>query len=250
MLEENLPWIKRAADSLCRRNGVIDADAEDFHSYALLRLIDNDYAVLRKFQVKSKITTYLTVVLAMFFQDWLISRWGRWRSSAAAKREGPVAVMLEQLIYRDGYKLEQAARILRARRVTTATDRELAVLLSRLPVRSGTRPREVGPEPLEATPAAETADQGVRQAEDEAERQTAIAALERVVDALPPEDCTIVRMHFWEGSSVADIARALGLEQKPLYRRLERILKSLGEALEKAGISREQIRSLLDEDAE
>ena len=249
-MDEHFPWIRRVAASLCRKHGVAGDDAKDFLSYTLERLVENDCAVLRKFRGESSITTYLTVVIAMHFQDWLISRWGRWRPSAAAKREGPVAVMLERLVYRDGYSLEQAARILRERGLTTATDRELAVLLSRFPVRSGTRPREVGPEPLESTPAVETADLGVRETEAEAERQDVLAALKRVVDALPPEDRIIVQMRFWENSSVADIARVRGLDQKPLYRRQDRILKALREALEKAGISREQIRRLLDEDAE
>lgn len=249
-LDEHFPWIRRVAASLCRKHGVEGDDAKDFLSYTIERLVENDYAVLRKFRGESSITTYLTVVISMHFQDWLISRWGRWRPSAAAKREGPVAVKLEMLVCRDGHTLEQAARILRDRGVTTATDRELAFLLSRLPVRSGTRPRQVGPEPLEATPAAETADQGVRETEADAERRDVLAALTRVLDALPPEDRIIVQMRFWESSSVADIARVRGLDQKPLYRRQDRILKTLREALEKAGISREQVLELLDEDAE
>ena len=50
------------------------------------------------------------------------------------------------------------------------------------------------------------------------------------------EDRLLFRMAFEDGFTVADIARTLGLEQKPLYRRLERLLKQLRAALEAVGI--------------
>jgi RNA polymerase sigma factor (sigma-70 family) len=55
---------------------------------------------------------------------------------------------------------------------------------------------------------------------DEAVAEAALAALE-------PEDRTIVELRYREGLSVADVARALGLAQKPLYRRLDRLLAHL-----------------------
>jgi DNA-directed RNA polymerase specialized sigma24 family protein len=54
-------------------------------------------------------------------------------------------------------------------------------------------------------------------------------------------------MRYWEGTSVADIARALGLPQKPLYRRLERALAALRAALEAAGVSRHRTAACLAE---
>ena len=65
--------------------------------------------------------------------------------------------------------------------------------------------------------------------------------------AFAPEDRVIVRMRFWEGESVADIARALGLPQKPLYRRLERTLAALRRSLEAAGVSQNDTASCLAE---
>ncbi|HEV2146432.1 MAG TPA: hypothetical protein VGR37_03360, partial [Longimicrobiaceae bacterium] len=151
---ENLGWIERVAASICRRHGFGGDDAEDFASWARLRIVEDDYAVLRKFRGESSVTTYLTVVVAMLFRDYRVSRWGRWRPSAAARRHGRLAVRLETLVHRDGYRLEQAGELLRTTGETDLSERELAELLARLPARSPTRPVEVGPDPLASTPAA------------------------------------------------------------------------------------------------
>lgn len=247
---QNLGWIERVSASLCRRYGITGEDAEDFASWAKLRLIENDYASLRKFRGESAITTYLTVVVASLFRDYRVERWGRWRPSAAAQRRGTLAVRLETLVHRDGYRLEQAAEILRTSGATDLPDRELAVLLAELPPRTPLRPVEVGPEPLESTSAGVTADEFVTRDEEERERRAASEALSRTLEHLPTEDRLILRLRFWEDMSVADVARALALPQKPLYRRLEQVLAQLRRELEAAGISRERIRELLREGLE
>lgn len=244
---DNLAWIERVAASVCRRHGLAGEDAEDFASWAKMKLVEDDYAALRKFRGESSVTTYLTVVVSMLFRDYRAAHWGRWRPSAAARRHGPVAVRLETLVHRDGYRLEQASEILRTSGETELSDRQLASLLAELPERAPLRPVEVGPDPLQVTPAGESADEGVIGAEVEEERRAAGEALSRAMEGLPAEERLILRMRFWEGLGVADIARGLGLPQKPLYRRIERSLARLREHLEAGGVSRERVRALLGE---
>ena len=62
--------------------------------------------------------------------------------------------------------------------------------------------------------------------------------LTTAVRALRDQDRVILRLRFQDGLAVADIARALHLDQKPLYRRFEVVLKQLRAALEAAGIDR------------
>ncbi|MGH8186413.1 MAG: hypothetical protein ACREUC_07605, partial [Steroidobacteraceae bacterium] len=69
---------------------------------AFLKLIEHDYAVLRRFEGASSLRTYLTVVLHRVLLDQRNREWGRWRPSAAAYRNGPLAVRLERLVTRDG----------------------------------------------------------------------------------------------------------------------------------------------------
>ena len=69
LYRQHLTIIGQIALSVCRRNGVDDHDAEDFASDIRLKLCDDDYAVIRKFQGKSSFTTYLTVVINKAFLD-------------------------------------------------------------------------------------------------------------------------------------------------------------------------------------
>lgn len=249
LLTNNLGWVDRVAASVCRRHGLDPDESDEFAGWARMRLVEDEYAVLRKFRGESAITTYLTVVVTMLFRDYRVSRWGRWRPSAAAKRHGDVAIRLETLVYRDGYRVDQAGEMLRAAGHTDLPDRELVRLLATLPPREGTRPVPVGDEPLETLPSAMTAEDHVVAHEADGERRVAEDALRGALAELPSEDQVIVRMRVWEGLSVADISRALNLPQKPLYRRLERIFGRLRAQMEGAGITREDVRRMLDERA-
>lgn len=243
----NLDWVERSVASLWRRYGLEGAEAEDVSSWVKMRLIEDDYAPLRKFRGDSSIRTYLVVVVAALVRDYRAGHWGRWRPSAAALREGPLAVRLETLVYRDGCTLDQAARTLRQSGEMDLTDAQLAALLAKLPVRGPLRPYEAGEASLEGVAAQSSAEERV--AEDEAERsRTAVfGALGRVLARLSDEDRLIIRLHYWRGLSVADVARATGLPQKPLYRRIDRILGQLRRELPAEGVQPEQLRDFLGE---
>jgi RNA polymerase sigma factor for flagellar operon FliA len=88
------------------------------------------------------------------------------------------------------------------------------------------------------------ADDRIEAEEAETEAAAAKRALAEVMETLSTEEQLIVRLHFMESMTVADIARGLSLPQKPLYRRLERALRTLRELLERAGVSRDHVREL------
>ena len=244
---QHLPHIERAVAAVCRRHGVRDADAEDCASWVKLRIVEDEYAVFRKVRGESSITTYLTVVVAMLFRDYLVQRRGRWRPSAAAQRLGPIATRLERMVARDGMPLREAGERLRTAGETSLTDRELAGVVRELPSRTPLRPVEVPDDAVAEHASLDGADAPLGAAEDHAARREAEAALAAALATLPAEDRVILRMRYWEGSSVADIARALSIEQKPLYRRLERLLVELRGGVEARGLVRERVRALLDD---
>lgn len=248
LLVSHLGWIERVAASLCRKHGLDADEADDFASWVKARLVEDDYAVLRKFRGESALTTYLTVVMNMLYRDYRVSRWGRWRPSAAARRRGPLAVQLETLVYRDGYHWSQAATALEARGAGSLSDVEVANLLAQLPSGARGRPRQVSDAPLATAADTRRADDGVLASEADAGREVARNALAGAMEGLSDEDRRIVEMRFWGGATVADIARTLRIEQKPLYRRLERILLHLRRALEAEGVSGEGIREIIDEE--
>jgi len=231
-----LPHIDRVIAILARRHALSKADAEEFGAWAKARLIDRDYAVLRKFAGRSSVATFLSVVLGNLFLDHRNQLWGRWRPSAAATRIGPIGIRLEELLYRDGSPLREVLEILRSGG-TTLSDIELRRLAAQLPDR---QPQgEVSLESLDgsvpdfAAPVVSTP-----HGDD-------FAALRAAIEALQPEDRVIIRMRFWHDASVADIARALRVEQKPLYRRIETIEGRLRAGLEQRGIDRERAQDML-----
>ena len=243
---ENHGLIERAIAALCRRHGLYGDDADEFASWTRLKLVENDYAVIRKFRGESSIATYLTVVIAMLLREYRVQRWGRWRPSAEARRRGELAIRLEMLVYRDGLRMDQAAESLRSAGYTTLSDREITTLLAELPARLPLRPVESAPELLTEHPAPATAEDRVLGEEAERERRTINEALSHALGRLPPEDRLIVRMRFTENMSVANIARGLAIPQKPLYRRIERALGDLRRSLEAAGVSHEHVQTILD----
>ena len=246
LLLDHLEWIERVVGSMCRRNGIWGDDADDFASWVKMRLVEDDYAVFRKFRGESAITTYLTVVISMFLREYRVTKWGRWRPSVAARRNGPVAVRLEMLVNRDGHSIDQAVEILSTEEGAELTSREAAEMLAEFPRRSNVR--EVGLDPAKVKHAASpmAADDPLRLEERADERGAAEDALASALEELDPEDRLIVKMRFWDGMTVADISRGLHLEQKPLYRRLERALGRLRGHLERVGVGREMVVDLLD----
>ena len=240
-------WIDRAADFAIRRFKLADEDAEEFRSRVMMKLIADDYAVIRDHRGASKMETYLSTVIHRFALDFVRERKGRWRPSAEAERQGALAVELEMLVRRDRNSLAEAGEMLRTRGRTTLSYTELARLLAKLPEREPLRPTTVGSGfELDGVRGNDRADERVRESEageDDARRR---AALGRAMAQLDPQDRIILRMRFQDGASVADIARALNLDQKPLYRRIERLTVLARKLVEDEGISREEVRAILD----
>lgn len=235
-----LPMLDRGVRMIGRRHGLSDTDAEEFGAWFKARVIESDYAILRKFGGKSTLTTYLSAVLVNAFKDYRNARWGRWRASAEARRRGALAVRLEAMICRDGWSVREAVSALET---SDGHSRDRVRELAQQ-IRPRPRPREVDVSAADVEPSPRGLD-GFWQKEQAADRDRVFRLLADQLASLPPEDQLILRMHFWDGLSVAEIARALGLEQKPLYRHLERLEKALRSMLTDAGLSRMEVRQIL-----
>jgi RNA polymerase sigma factor for flagellar operon FliA len=244
LLVAHRQWIEKVAAITCRRNSVWGDDAEEFASLAMMKVIENDYAVLRKFRGECDLKTYLATVVVRRFHEYARERWGRWRHSAQAERLGQPAKDLEALVNRDGYTLNEAMEVLRTSGRTSASDGELVRLFAALPHRSP-RPGSAGAAPLDALPAATRADDRVIAGEAEGRCRQVMEALFRALARLTPDDQVLVRGRFGEGRSVADIARGLRCEQAPLYRRSERLRDEVRRSMEAAGVSKEDVDECL-----
>jgi RNA polymerase sigma factor (sigma-70 family) len=244
LLLDHLPHLEKVIAHVCRRSRFRKEEAEDFASTVKVRLIENDYAILRKFQGKSSLKTYLTVVVNNLMLDYQNHRWGKIRPSAEAGRLGDVAVRLERLITREELTFDQACEVLRTNEKVELSWQELLRLAVRLPTRYARRVE--GEERLAEIPAPDgRADARIVDHERQALRRKAFEALRTAREALSPDDQFLLKLSL--DLKVSDIARTRRLDQKALYRQLDRIKKTLREALEKAGIRRQDIGEIFGE---
>lgn len=84
LIEDNLELIDRLTRSVCRRCGVAVGEVDDALSAVTLALVEKDYAILRRYEGRSSIATYLTVVIQRLLSDEHRKKHGRWRPSPLA----------------------------------------------------------------------------------------------------------------------------------------------------------------------
>lgn len=241
---ENLPTIKRIAAYVARRHRLDAAESEEFVQEVSVRLLEHDYAIIRKFEGRSSFSTYLTTVIGRLFAQWRVERWGKWRPSAEAKRLGDKAITLERLISRDGFTRDEAVRVLTTPAGSQYTTAELDAIYLRLPPR---HPRPVAiAENLIPDVVSEEADAYERLEAGDRDRRIrhACQTLDELIERLDPEDRLILQLRFWHGQRVPEIARALHLDQKKLYKRLERLFAYLKRGLVEAGVNPADVAGL------
>jgi RNA polymerase sigma factor for flagellar operon FliA len=210
-----------------------------------LKLIENDYAILRRFSGRSSFPAFIAVTIRRMLLDLRIHEWGKWRPSADAKRLGDAAVELEVLLHRDHRSLAEAVPIVAAS--FSLTPGAVERLAERLPARPP-RPRAVDLEHVDAEVHLPGEAIETRAFEDDrlaAAHRTAVI-LRETFDHLPHEDRCILNLRFFSGLTVPDIARIVGIHQKLLYRRIDRHLRISRARLEAAGIGADDIQHVLE----
>lgn len=236
LFRDNLSLVDEVIDGVCRRRRVFAADAEDFASMVKVALIDDDYAVLRKYEGRSSLGTYLTIVVERLLCDLRSHDRGRWHPSAEAARMGEAGLLLETLVRRDGRAFDEAVVLVQS--IDPALSRQdVAAMLERLP---GRRPRRAAADLDEVCgdlPAADATDAPLLAHEARQLTDRASRVVRETLALFDVEDRSLLRMRFASGMRVSDISRMTRLPQRPLYRRLEDLLARLRRALQAAGIS-------------
>lgn len=242
-----LPVIEKVIAQVCRQHRLPETETEEFASAIKLHLIEHDYNVLRRFRHRSSMQTYLLAVIQRQLLNYRNRIWGRWRPSAEARRTGPVAILMERLIARDGWGFEEALEQMRTNYNVQTNISELRALATRLSLDPSVR-RFVSDDLAAEVPGNDPGPEGniVRAERDFIDHHVG-TALDRARQSLTAEERVLLRMRFDDGFTVAQIAKALHLKQKPLYRTLERLLAYLRERLIADGISRHDVHTLLGE---
>lgn len=243
LLLDHLDLVDQIVRTTGRRRHLSASEQDDFAGFVRIRLIDDNYAVLRKFQNRSSLRTYLAAVVERLSLDFCVDRWGRWRPSAVAERLGAVAVLLERLVTRDGHTLEESIEIVRTNHGAPASDGELRDIWHQLPVRI--RATEVSEEAAAAVSANDTSEATI----EDAERQKEIERLDRTLRSafasVPDQDRVLIALRFDHGLSIVEIAKLTGSSVPTLHRRLDRTVKQLRRAISQSGFEPGDVTSLI-----
>ena len=230
-LLSQLTLIKGLATKAARRQLFTPAQVQDFVADVLVHLIEDNYAVLRKFRRQSSLRTFLTIVIKRLCLDARISEWGKWRPSARSRRAGDIVVMMERLTMRDGLTFDEACATLRTNHQLVLDDRAMEKHVAGFNPRS--RPHFVSQECILDEPASgSVADESVMDQDADRALSRAAAAMTATLHALPAEDRDVLMLHFRDGLTVSSIARSMGVDQKLLHRRFASTLKRLRDSLE------------------
>ena len=242
LLLDHLDLIDQIVRKTGRHRHLSAAEREDFAGFVHVRLIENNYAILRKFQGRSSWFTYLTAVIERMGFDFCAEMWGRWRPSAMAERLGPVAILLERLVTRDLHTIDEAIAIVKLHDVEL-TAAELRSIWDQLPAR--VRTTEVGEDAAASLSGNETSETLV----EDAERRRGVDRLNRGLQAafaqVAAQDRVTIALHFEQQLSIARIAELTGSSVPTLHRRLKKSLTQIGLALMREGFDARDISELI-----
>lgn len=240
---QNLEEIERIARCTARKHRLNANDIDDFIQSVHLRLIENDYAILNKFEGRSSVSTYLTTVIEHLYGGWRDHHWGKWRPSAEAKRIGEKAIRLEELL-RDKLSFEEAVSILTTPAGSDFTRAELEWIYQRLPVRIPRQPLVPIDDVAEPVNTTETADPV--EANDRLRLSARLKqAIEKDLDRFAPQDRLILKLRYWNGLTMREISPIVGIDQKKLFKHRDKLLAELSRRLEEGGFTKSEVADLL-----
>jgi RNA polymerase sigma factor (sigma-70 family) len=239
-----LPLLKEVIRAVCRRCQMPADEAAEFAGSVFLKVIEDDYAVLRRFRGTRDPKAFLFTVVYHHLLDHRNHQWGKWRASARARQLGSAAVFLEQLVVRDRMQVQEAVTVLANHPRWELSSGDVRQLHGQLDHREPRR-RPVDLGLVEETCAAPSVASDIEMDELRDEAQRARRALASAIRDLSGEERRLLRMRFQDGRPISEIAAVLQLEPKPLYRRFSRILQHLRQELERRNLTPSVVRALV-----
>lgn len=233
-------WLLANRDSIAalarrtgQRQGLAPADQEDLVSEVMVKLIENDYAVLRAFTGRSRCLTFVVAVIHNLAQDQRYRTWGKPRISAAARRLGPAAIAFELWTSQKGHTQIEAAALLRER-FPDLEETEIRQLAEQIPRRSSRKFTDL--RALDESPSPDRADERIEGQERLQRLQRVRQELRNALATLDPSWRGIVEWRLQRGRPIDEIAQHFGRPKGEIYRIVERAKIRLRARLERAGI--------------
>lgn len=234
-LQSRIPLIEDVILFHSCRGRLTFLEREEFRSFAIEKLLENDCARLRKFEGRSSLRSFVSVVVANLLVDYWESLGKRRRPSSTAKSFAPEGVWLERYLG-SGYGISETVELVKANHGSLLSEDELFHIVLRLP------PRRMQPARVAESLAddlgsdAESPERLFEARDEDASRARIEDELERALSTLSPEERVYVQMRFEDGSKINEIAKSFHLPERPFYRRFQRTLRRLRRELEASGV--------------
>lgn len=230
LIAQQRPHIDQVVRDLARRHYLAPAEIEEFRTTVVRAIERNDFELLRAFDGRSTWETYLSLVVTREFFLFQGVLWGQWRPTGSARRLGPAGVLLEELVLRDRLSVSESIELMRSVHRVDLPRYRLQKMAEQLQLTSGAPTMRQGSVPNSVQNTLGPAVQ---------------SALRGALALLSPDDRLILELRFRDRQPLARIAKMMGVDGRPLQRRLEHVKDVIGHSLIREGIPRHDVELLL-----
>jgi hypothetical protein len=229
LIIQQWPHVLRVIQDIARRNYLAATEIEDFKHAVERALERNGHELLKAFDGRSTWETYLTTVVTRQFFLFQAALWGPWRPTSAALRLGPAAMLLEELVIRDGFGISSAIDWMRTTHRVDLSRHRLLQLAEQLALADTSAATQHAKAPVRSAAAQATIDVALRDA----------------LALVTPDERLILELRFRDRQPLTRIAAVLKTDARPLQRRIETALAVIRESLITQGIDADEVERLL-----
>jgi len=265
MIRENLGYIETQCQQAVRlqlqktqwRSGenfdiLIENESLELCNRVLDRLKANDFHILRQFQGKSKLTTYLSAIISRQAVDMVREKRGRNRQKERAAALGPLGQKVYKLVFQQGLSIVEVQKDFLHRRLPVPTDETLLSVVdkikgaARAPADGDDIKRgylapadQDGDGPEVVVP--DTGSDPAKLLDDKTKRERIQLVFTDLLADLSGEERLLLRMRFGfsdgdTSGKIPDIAAALNISEKAAYKRIDKTLAKCRRKLSLQGV--------------
>lgn len=245
-LEKKYKLIESCIKVISYNKGLKEEEVEEFKSEVMLKLCENDYKILREYKGKSSFKTYIIVVISRIYIDLLRKKIGRWRASKVAEVYGETGRLIEELIYKKGYSISEACKVLSYNYGIKISEEEIEEITKNIYPKENINKVDF----KEIKDSIKSADLYPDKEMEVEEREAKRYAIERIIkeeiEKLSDIDKLIIKLKFESNISTNRISKALGISNFLLKKKIKEIMELLKESVIKRGYDEETIKDLLN----
>jgi RNA polymerase sigma factor (sigma-70 family) len=229
----------------------IENEALELSNLVLDTLQRDDYRVLRQFKGNSKLSTYITTIIARQAVDMVRKKRGRSREKERAQKFGEIGMMVYEKLVVQGCSVPEVFSRLKSEAHISQSLEEIEVIAEKITgkkvdnvpgdsvVKEATSSRD--DERAEFVIADTNSDPGELLMESQ-RKEKVHEAVRIIIDELSGEERLILRMRFpanddEKPQKVNKIANLLSISEKAAYKRIARVLKKCRSILEREGVT-------------